>query len=566
MSTPAQAPPQQVPPGQQPPPPDDGLDDAAVALAIAELLLIAASAAVLIAALRLRFRMSAALWSGLEGAAGIAMENPPPVTGVIGAASAQTSRQNLVRRAQFVLSAGKRLAGDVREARAKGEPVGQALLDGLARERRYYNQHTAAMWNRATAAGKTDMAAAEYGPLLSWNAVMDARTSAECRNADGKNYYATAMPDIGFPGSVHPHCFPAGTEVASSSLRAIAMRRYRGELIELTTLRGHRLAVTPNHPVLTPQGWIAAGLLDEGCEVVSTRFGQSLLMLIDPDDHQEPALIEDVLRSFSEHLGVLSVPVPVAAEDFHGDGTAGEVAEVWADRMLMGDLESSRVEPSRVQKLSGIGRHRAMQLLRARAPLLPGVLGIPHGLMGREDVARILLGGPASHHELVGLGNRAAGNPVALQDGLDNGAGGSVCLRELVLAGATHVRDADEVLGHLAHHHAGRLSALTSEVVGGPLITESSARFETFNQRPPRNIHLVGNAVVSEVAGLVEFDRLIKVRRRAAWSGHVFNLESSLGWLITDNIISHNCRCFPGPPHPDGRLLPSRGARNRRAP
>ncbi len=208
-----QAPPQQYPPGQPPPPQQQGdaAQDAALALAIAELLLIAASAAVMIAALKLRFTLTAELWQGLEGSAGIAMATPPPVTGVVGAASAQTSRQNLTRRAQFVLSAGKRLAGDIREARAQGKPMGRALLDGLARERRYYSQHTAAMWNRATAAGKTDMEAAVHGDLLGWNAILDNRTSAECRAADGKNYLASSMPDIGYPGAVHPscRCFPS---------------------------------------------------------------------------------------------------------------------------------------------------------------------------------------------------------------------------------------------------------------------------------------------------------------------------------------------------------------------
>jgi hypothetical protein len=206
MTTPA-PPPQQVPPGQQPPPQSDAVQDAAMVLLISELLLTAASAAMLIGAVRVRFAMSSALLSGLHGSATIAMEHPPPVTGVIGPASAQTSRQNLARRAQFVLSAGKRLAGDVRQARAQGKPVGAALLDGLARERRYYSQHIAAMWNRATAAGKTDMAAAEHGRLLGWYTVLDGKTSAECKAADRHNYYADRMPDIGWPGGgPHPNC------------------------------------------------------------------------------------------------------------------------------------------------------------------------------------------------------------------------------------------------------------------------------------------------------------------------------------------------------------------------
>ena len=202
-------------------------------LLIGELLLTAASVAVFIAALKARLAMTRALrpqfrklsadmWKGLEGSAGIAMASPPPVTGVVGAASAQTSRQNLIRRAQFVLSAGKRLAADVREARAKGEPVRRALLDGLARERRYYGMHVAAMWNRATAAGKTDMEAAVHGDLLGWNTIIDGRESAECRNADRKNYRASKMPRIGFPGAVHPHCrcFPGPAWPGAPMLRS----------------------------------------------------------------------------------------------------------------------------------------------------------------------------------------------------------------------------------------------------------------------------------------------------------------------------------------------------------
>ena len=209
MTTPApqqQSPPVQPPPPGQPPPPPSAALDIALTVAISELLLTAASAAALVAALKLRFEMTAELWQGIESAAGVAMQSPPATTGVIGAASAQTSRQNLARRAQYVLSAGRRLAGDIRQARAQGKPVRQALADGLARERRYYSQHTAAMWNRATAAGKTDMAALEHGDLLGWLAVLDGRTSPACREASGGNYHASHMPDIGFPGSVHPSC------------------------------------------------------------------------------------------------------------------------------------------------------------------------------------------------------------------------------------------------------------------------------------------------------------------------------------------------------------------------
>jgi hypothetical protein len=237
VTTPPPPPPQQpYPPGQQPPPPqqpDDGLDDAALAVAIAALLATAAvtaayasSVTLMLAALKARFALSAAAWQALGAVLTDVTSHPPAVTGVIGAASAQTSRMNAARRAQYVIAAAKRVLGAAREARAKGEPAGAAVRAQLDVERRYYAMHQAAMWNRARAAGSTDMAAAEHGDLLGWNTIRDNRASAECLAADGKNYYASAMPDIGYPGSVHPHCrcfpsapHPGGKLLPSRSLK-----------------------------------------------------------------------------------------------------------------------------------------------------------------------------------------------------------------------------------------------------------------------------------------------------------------------------------------------------------
>jgi hypothetical protein len=212
----APAPPQQQPPppGQPPPQQQAGLDDPALAIAVAAVLAGTGGPAVTVAAaaasLQVRFALTAAAVSALGAVLNVVMQHPPPVTGVIGAASEQTARVNMARRAQYVIAAARRVTAAAIGARAKGEPEDAAVTAQLARERRYYEQHQQAMWNRAKAAGQTDMAAMEHGHLLGWNTVLDARTSAECRAADGKNYYAAAVPDIGFPGAVHPgcRCFP----------------------------------------------------------------------------------------------------------------------------------------------------------------------------------------------------------------------------------------------------------------------------------------------------------------------------------------------------------------------
>lgn len=203
MTTPPQAPPQQPPPQPQ----GDGLTGAALDIAIADLLasgvLITAE---VLAAIQVRFALSRATTAYLGAVLQSVTRYPPPLTGVIGAASAQSSRLNTARRVQYVIAATRRVASAAIEARARNRPVAAAVRDQLDSERRFYQMHLDAMWQRARAAGAVDLAAAEYGPLLGWYTTLDDKTSPECKDADGKNFRAEAMPDIGFPGAVHPHC------------------------------------------------------------------------------------------------------------------------------------------------------------------------------------------------------------------------------------------------------------------------------------------------------------------------------------------------------------------------
>lgn len=113
-------------------------------------------------------------------------------------ASSEASRLEATYRAQYVLAASRR----VQAAVAAGVPREEAL----AREQRYFQQHLDAVRNRRDAAAQVDKAAKRYGSNLGWYAVLDNRTSKECREAHGRNFDITRIPAIGYPGSVHPHC------------------------------------------------------------------------------------------------------------------------------------------------------------------------------------------------------------------------------------------------------------------------------------------------------------------------------------------------------------------------
>jgi hypothetical protein len=202
-----------VPPPQQqaqPPPPQPGLDDPALVIAVAAILAGIAGpviTAVAVAAALKRFALGAAVLGALTAVLGMILEHPPPVTGTIGAASEQVQSMNAARRAQYATAAAKRVLVAEREARAKGEPVEAARKAALERERRWYEAHQKAMWQRAVAAGRIDMEAAVHGPILGWYSVLtDKRTTPECRAAHRHNFYVDNPPEIGLPGIVHVGC------------------------------------------------------------------------------------------------------------------------------------------------------------------------------------------------------------------------------------------------------------------------------------------------------------------------------------------------------------------------
>jgi hypothetical protein len=190
---------------QQPQPVNPAADAAAVA-AVGTALLTAVSASAALAGLAGTAYFAGVPPRAVLAALDIAISNPPGVTGFYGPATMTTERLNLQRRASFVLTAARRIGADLAAARSRNTSQLSALASAIHRERRFYAQHLVATWQRSQAGAQVDNEAMTRGLLLGWHTVHDTRTSAECRQADGRNFYADHMPLIGYPGAVHPHC------------------------------------------------------------------------------------------------------------------------------------------------------------------------------------------------------------------------------------------------------------------------------------------------------------------------------------------------------------------------
>lgn len=279
----------------------------------------------------------------------------------------------------------------------------------------------------------------------------------------------------------HPNCFPAWVPVsAPTGIAAADSRWFEGELVVIQTATGRELSVTPNHPVLTPDGWVAAGALHEGDYLVRYDGPVEGVAAGAPDHERGETPIGEVFKALRESGEVSSVLVPGAAEQFHGDGVLdSEVDVVLADRLLRNDGQPALLEQT------------------PEGEFLVGGVRLP-SLLASGSSFEVVLGAHHAAHHVVG----GAGHPGTLL-----GAG----------------------LGHALVHGGGAASERDPSVP------------ERARDRWPGDT-LGGGELLDGLAGLVATDQVRNVERRQ-WSGHVYNLQTGGGWYVADGYVVHNCRC-----------------------
>ncbi len=307
---------------------------------------------------------------------------------------------------------------------------------------------------------------------------------------------------------LHPGCVVPDTLVAPiGQLLAASKARYSGPTITLRTRSASLVTLTPNHPVLTGRGWLAAEAVREGDHVLRItgmdhdampheglhRIHRALTMVhratvaaprarIDLD--HMPVLAEDVFEALTT-VGHRLRTVSTSA-DFHGDGKFmnGEVDVVRAHGLLPGVGDATSVEQECERLFMGaLARDRSQALAGAGSHLHLGDVprATAHSGVGRIDshgVVATMAEGNASLNQAVSAG--LIRDPESRCDGAD----GETCLVE------------------------------GDRLVDG----ESDSR---------RSVAMTSDAVIEVSHG--------------TFTGHVFNLETTAGMFTADGIVTHNC-------------------------
>lgn len=177
----------------------------------------------------------------------------------------------------------------------------------------------------------TELRATQVGlTKYEWSTSGDERVRTEHVERDGKIFRFDEPPYDGNPGRPI-NCIPDFAKVSLHAPTEKAFRRwYDGELTKIISDSSEPLYTTPNHPVLTQRGWIAAHFIKDGDYLIEapSQFVKSFI--------NNPQCRNVEAGKMFSSLGTLGVFHRIASGTswFHGDTTTKEVDIVKINRML----------------------------------------------------------------------------------------------------------------------------------------------------------------------------------------------------------------------------------------
>lgn len=292
--------------------------------------------------------------------------------------------------------------------------------------------------------------------------------------------YTLGYEDANGP-PLHPNCLLPGTRCETPGAIIAGHRAwYDGPTVELTFANGSSLAVTANHILLTRDGFARAQTICKGdylfdCSNLERIIGS------DPDNHNCPALIEDIVSSFSKTGGVSTRSVPVSPEYFHGDGCfiQGDIHVVGADSFLADAVEPEIVEFANEAEFGGADvRLTSLTRDSSLAQLFKRAADTADGIMGRSRKELSVIGAGLCHPG--------------------------------VHSGASATRDYTE---------------------GQESVTNTT----------PADVESLRQLLLTD-PGLIQLTQVVDINI-GSFRGHVYDLQTDSSLYIANTVLSSNCRC-----------------------
>lgn len=181
-----------------------------------------------------------------------------------------------------------------------------------------------------------------------WVATLDSRTRDSHRAMHGEERdekSGTFSNGLEYPGDTAGppeevyNCFVGSTiAYANNEILRSYKHWYDGDLIEIKTAGGVSFSVTPNHPILSIDGWVHANALHEGDNILVADFsGDSISGY--PDINHIPARMDAFHKFFNKFGSKRTCSLGV---NFHGDVPTSDVEIVTKKWFLLNNRNPGR--------------------------------------------------------------------------------------------------------------------------------------------------------------------------------------------------------------------------------
>lgn len=338
--------------------------------------------------------------------------------------------------------------------------------------------------------------------------------------------------------NIHPNCLVPGGLVLAEGVVSESRRLYCGKVVTLKTSTGNEITVTPNHPVLTDRGFVAADLLHEGDKIIEASgeyarfFGQT------PNNIDIPTAIDEIFHSLVKSGGGSTHCVKSTAEQFHGDGIPdGEVDIVFTDSLGRGVRDALRNKPVTEQDFptAHLGRVKFL----ADSPFFKIVNRTLFALNGFMRRLGLVSGIKCDTENLHDLPNGENANTAFF-------CNLGVC-KALFMKVTECFKHFPMFVKVLLGDNAVRFSAAPTLGTDDPSILFGKFNGTGGDAELLRNLS-TGESVVDERLKHFTGHNALVVsvlthKKTSFYNGYVYNFETEHSFYAYNNIVTHNCLC-----------------------
>lgn len=357
-----------------------------------------------------------------------------------------------------------------------------------------------------------------------YTATLDLRTTELCASRDG-NEYPIGKPKPAIPA--HWRCLPADSLIlARCGISGVSKRWFDGDMIVIKTAANRELSCTPNHPILTNRGWVAAESLNFTDKIICDGGSEWLTPIVNSDNNNVIASIHDVTKAFISLSDVLTVPVPTSTPDFHGDGIDGEVAIISSYRLLRNGFDATLdkhvMQGDLVMRSSNESRFTFNRSFRN---FFKGLFSGSSNRVSLFSKVLPILKCSYSHSCKLLLATASSFNIKTIKSIFYNNCRNIESFSNSINANSTikHIDSSNNI-----------------EVLLPSINSNNASGFNPSIEDAASDIKLANNLISGNICKVFS-DSLIEFKR-VSFSGHVYNLDTVEGWYSAGGIVTHNCR------------------------